>query len=85
VLTAPRISTPSKRRSLIFESSDKQIIDSVVTINPSNLAKANSGGTYCKMTIHPVPQPDLDKAIDEGDLEDELRVFERTRVDLVRI
>ena len=69
-----------------FRSSGRlQIVDSVVTVNPSYLAKASSAGTFCKMAIHPVARTELVAAAERGDEEQEHRVYERARVDLIRI
>jgi DNA polymerase alpha subunit B len=64
---------------------DLQIVDSVVTINPSYLAKSSTAGTFAKMTIHPSSRTELMSSVEQGDHEDEHRVYERARVDLIRI
>lgn len=70
---------------MFADLSNIQIVDSVVTINPSYLAKASSAGTFCKMAIHPMARPELVAAAEQDDEEQEHRVYERARVDLIRI
>lgn len=84
-----------------------QIVDSTVVINPSYLTRGQSGGTFVKLTIHPLPKEELEKLIsgsktsgggagsemdvdqeEEGDGGDEAvehRVWDRCRVDVIRI
>ncbi len=61
-----------------------QIVDSIVTVNPSYLSRASSAGTYAKLAIHPMARREVqDAARNEAQLEH--RVYERARVDIVRI
>lgn len=62
-----------------------QIVDSVVAINPSYLAKGNSAGTYCKMSIHPQNKERLARTGEAEEEEIEHEVYERARVDVLRI
>lgn len=62
-----------------------QIVDSVVAINPSYLAKGNSAGTYCKMSIHPQSKERLMRTGEGEEEEVEHEVYERARVDVLRI
>ncbi len=61
-----------------------QIVDSVVTLNPSYLAKSSTAGTYCKMAIHPQSRAELHDAV-QTDENQEHKAFERVRVDVIRI
>ncbi|KAF9918036.1 DNA-directed DNA polymerase alpha subunit pol12 [Lobosporangium transversale] len=76
---------PSKLKSFA------KITDNIIIVNPSQLSKGQSGGTYARLTIHPIPNAFLDDMLTLMD-EDEPqtmstyhRVYERCRVDLVRI
>ncbi|KAG0297133.1 DNA-directed DNA polymerase alpha subunit pol12 [Dissophora globulifera] len=66
-------------------------VDNVVVVNPNQLSKAQSGGTFARLTIHPITQSVLEDAVMMMDEEDEQsmstyhRVYERCRVDLVRV
>jgi hypothetical protein len=62
-----------------------QIVDSVVALNPSYLAKGNSAGTYCKMSIHPQNKERLSRTGEGEEEEVEHEVYERARVDVLRI
>jgi hypothetical protein len=62
----------------------RQIVDSVVTLNPSYLAKSSTAGTYCKMAIHPQSRAELHDALQTGE-DQEHKAFERVRVDVIRI
>ncbi|KAJ9107993.1 hypothetical protein QFC20_003679 [Naganishia adeliensis] len=62
-----------------------KIVDSVVAINPSYLAKGNSAGTYCKMSIHPQNKERLARTGEAEEEEIEHEVYERARVDVLRI
>ncbi|CAO3672856.1 unnamed protein product [Umbelopsis vinacea] len=56
-----------------------KIVDSVVCINPGYLSKKQSGGTFARATIHPL------KPISEGNVGVEAKIWERARVDLIKI
>ncbi|KAF9903629.1 DNA-directed DNA polymerase alpha subunit pol12 [Linnemannia zychae] len=68
-----------------------KIVDNVVVVNPNQLSKMQSGGTFAKLTIHPLPENALSDAVMMMDEDDEQtmstyhRVYERCRVDLVRV
>ncbi|KAF9431268.1 DNA-directed DNA polymerase alpha subunit pol12 [Podila epigama] len=79
---------------LIVPSKLKQFaktVDKVVVLNPHHLSKGLAGGMFAKMTIHPLSASELEDAslmMDEEE-EDSMtmhhRVYERCRVDLVRV
>ncbi|KAJ2960153.1 hypothetical protein NQZ79_g4508 [Umbelopsis isabellina] len=56
-----------------------KIVDSVVCINPGYLSKKQSGGTFARATIHPL------KPVGDGDVGTEAKIWERARVDLIKI
>ncbi|KAF9189903.1 DNA-directed DNA polymerase alpha subunit pol12 [Haplosporangium sp. Z 767] len=66
-------------------------IDNVITVNPNHLSKAHAGGTFARLTIHPISQSvlgDLTMMMDEEDAQSMStyhRVYDRCRVDLVRV
>ncbi|KAF9187848.1 DNA polymerase alpha subunit B [Haplosporangium sp. Z 11] len=66
-------------------------IDNVITVNPNHLSKAHAGGTFARLTIHPISQSvlgDLAMMMDEEDAQSMStyhRVYDRCRVDLVRV
>ncbi|KAK3847764.1 MAG: DNA polymerase alpha/epsilon subunit B-domain-containing protein [Linnemannia gamsii] len=68
-----------------------KIVDNVVVVNPNQLSKMQTGGTFAKLTIHPLPENALSDAVMMMDEDDEQtmstyhRVYERCRVDLVRV
>lgn len=61
---------------------NKQVVDSVVVINPGTLSKRKGPGTYARLAIHPRSisneERDAGKAIGH-------HLFDRTRADIVRI
>jgi DNA polymerase alpha subunit B len=58
-----------------------QVIESVLVINPGTLSKRRAAGTYAQMTLHPR------KILDSEQNAKQLghKVFERARVDIIRI
>lgn len=56
-----------------------QIVDSVVCINPGYLSKKQSGGTFARATIHPL------QLSSDGSVGVEGKIWERARVDLIKI
>ncbi|KAG0278605.1 DNA-directed DNA polymerase alpha subunit pol12 [Linnemannia exigua] len=68
-----------------------KIVDNVVVVNPNQLSKMQAGGTFAKLTIHPLPENALSDAVMMMDEDDEQtmstyhRVYERCRVDIVRV
>ncbi|KAF9090803.1 DNA-directed DNA polymerase alpha subunit pol12 [Mortierella sp. AD031] len=68
-----------------------KIIDNVVVVNPNQLSKMQSGGTFARLTIHPMSENALSDAVMMMDEDDEQtmstyhRVYERCRVDLIRV
>ena len=71
----PRLTQPAKKF---------QVVESVVVINPGHLSKRRGAGTYARMTLHPPPPP---PAAADGAAAGVVghRVFERARVEIVRI
>ncbi|KAL4901591.1 hypothetical protein BDW74DRAFT_71361 [Aspergillus multicolor] len=58
-----------------------KVVDSILTINPGTLSKRRAAGTYAQMAIHP-----RDVADDEREQKNiSHKLYERTRVDIVRI
>lgn len=57
-------------------------MESVLVINPGFLSKRKAAGTYAKVTIHPASLTDEEKSSSKmvGH-----RLFERARVDIIRI
>jgi hypothetical protein len=68
----------------LARSALRQIVDSVVTVNPSYLAKSSTAGTYCKLAIHPQNRAELQDAAQAG-VEQEHKAFDRVRVDVMRV
>lgn len=69
-----------------------KVVDSAVMINPSSLTKKNQPGTFAKLTIYPIEKRQLEQAKQKMQMEDEdedpamdHRLYERCRVDLIRI
>ncbi|KAG0321875.1 DNA-directed DNA polymerase alpha subunit pol12 [Linnemannia gamsii] len=68
-----------------------KIVDNVIVVNPNQLSKMQSGGTFAKLTIHPMAEGALSDAVMMMDEDDEQtmstyhRVYERCRVDLIRV
>lgn len=60
----------------------QQVINSVLVLNPGTLSKRRGAGTYTAMNVHPRKVSD-----DERESGDAVAhsVFERARVDVVRI
>lgn len=59
-----------------------QVVESVVVINPGTLSKRKGAGTYTQMTVHPRKVTDEERA--EAKMVGH-KMFERTRVDVIRI
>lgn len=69
-----------------------KIVDSAVMVNPATMTRRNQPGTFAKMTIYPTPRRDLEEAANNMEVDDDdddksldHRVYERVRVDIVRI
>lgn len=63
-----------------------QVVDSVVVVNPGRLSQFSSGGTFAKLSIHPLDQARLvSSASKGGETLVEHEAFDRCRVDIVRI
>ena len=60
-----------------------QVVDSVLVLNPGSLSKKKAAGTYAQLTIHPRKVADKERAA-EGTMVGH-KVFERARVDVIRI
>lgn len=72
--------------------SSRQIVDSTIMLNPSFLTRGNAPGTYAKLTVHPLPRDELERRVgevgegaEEPDEPIEHRVWERCRVDVVKV
>jgi DNA polymerase alpha subunit B len=59
-----------------------QVVESVLVINPGFLSKRRGAGTYAKLTIHPATLTEEERTADKmvGH-----KLFERARVDIIRI
>lgn len=71
-----------------------KVVDSAVMVNPATMTRKNQPGTFAKMTIYPTPKHELEAAatnmkVDEDEDEDEKtlehQIYERIRVDVVKI
>ncbi|KAM0746375.1 DNA polymerase alpha, subunit B [Meredithblackwellia eburnea MCA 4105] len=65
-----------------------KIVDSTIMINPSFLTKGNSPGTFARLTIHPMEKDELERRVTDEEEPDEViehRVWDRCRVDIVKI
>ncbi|KAF9375802.1 DNA-directed DNA polymerase alpha subunit pol12 [Podila verticillata] len=79
---------------LIVPSRLKQFaktVDNVVVVNPHHLSKGQAGGMFATLTIHPLPESELEDAamMMDDEVEQSMTmhhfVFKRCRVDLVRV
>jgi DNA polymerase alpha subunit B len=59
-----------------------QVINSVLVLNPGTLSKRRGAGTYTALNVHPRRVADEERGSGEALAHS---VFERTRVDVVRI
>jgi len=59
----------------------KDVVGTVV-VNPTTLAKGNTGGAYASITIHPIKREELEG---DGEIEIEHKVAERARVVVQKI
>lgn len=72
--------------SVAHSRARSQIVDSTVMINPSYLTRGNNSGTFARLTIHPMDKGELEQlATQGGDEPIEHRVWERCRVDTIKI
>ena len=73
--------TPSKLQHMA-----KDVLGTLV-VNPGSLAKGSNGGTFAEMSIHPLSEGELRKAIAEGKEQEPIEhsVFARTSVNISRI
>lgn len=82
--------------SLLADTSKKlQVVDSTIMLNPSHLTKANGAGTFARLSVYPMERGELERRVDESltkglpelHTEDNIehRVWERCRVDIVKI
>ena len=69
-----------------------KVVDSTIIVNPGSLCRKNAAGTYTKLTIHPTPKAELQASGQamtvDGDSDtqaSEHRIYERCRVDIVRV
>ena len=78
-------------RLLFFECAmtqadlDVQVVDSTIMVNPSFLTRGESAGTFARFTVHPMDKGELQQRSGDGDEMVEHRVFERCRVDIVKV
>lgn len=71
---------------LTMKQSTEQIVDSTIMINPSYLTRGSSAGTFASLVIHPLSRDELERRVrEEEDEEIEHRMWERCRVDIVKI
>lgn len=78
------ISTPSYHpTNCSITSSPPQAVDNVVVINPGPLSKPKSSGTYARMMIFPYELSAEERQ--EPDTHLTHRVYDRARVDIIRI
>jgi DNA polymerase alpha subunit B len=70
---------PSKLTTMVRD------IYGTLVINGGQLTKGNSGGTYCEIVVHPLPEEELRDAIIDGKGPRPARVVARTRVDINKI
>lgn len=59
-----------------------QVVESVIVINPGTLAKRRAAGTYARVIIQPAAVSDAER---EKGYAVAHKLWERTRVDIVRI
>ncbi|SCV70905.1 BQ2448_3667 [Microbotryum intermedium] len=63
-----------------------RIVDSTIMINPSFLSRGNLPGTFARATVHPIDRDSLQQAVEQDeDAEIEHRLWERCRVDVIKI
>ncbi|KAK4056532.1 DNA-directed DNA polymerase alpha subunit pol12 [Microbotryomycetes sp. JL221] len=65
-----------------------RIVDSTVVVNPGFLMKGDTVGLFSKFTIHPIDEEELEQIVKSEDQDDQLmehRVYERCRVDLIKV
>ncbi len=62
-----------------------KIVDSIVAVNPGFLSKSANPGTFVKMAIHPMERGLLNRAREGGDADRAHKVYERARVEVLRI
>lgn len=70
-----------------------KLVDSTVFLNPSFAVRGSTPGTFARLTVHPLERDELERRVSEGDVDAggeadepiEHRVWERCRVDVVRI
>lgn len=58
-----------------------KIVEKSVCINPGQAAKRNSAGTFCKLTIHPIPATQI--PTEECDIPS--FIHQRMKAEIVRI
>lgn len=66
----------------VFVLTVLQVVESVIVINPGTLAKRRAAGTYARVIVQPAVVSDAER---EKGLAVAHRLWERTRVDIVRI
>lgn len=70
---------PSK---VLGANATTQVVESVIVINPGTLAKRRAAGTFARMIVQPavVSEAEREKGVAVAH-----KLWERTRVDIVRI
>ena len=78
-------------RLIILNKNISQVIESVVTINPGTISKRRGPGTYARITVLPPSIPKKNNGDDDqmdtsvaGEMFGH-RLYERARVDIVRV
>ena len=71
--------TPSKLATFA-----KQVLNNTIVVNPGELAKNTTGGTYAVIDVHPMKRETLEDGI-QADMEMNHAVQDRVRVDIKRI
>jgi DNA polymerase alpha subunit B len=62
----------------------KPVLDRTIVVNPGELTKNTSGGTYATIDVHPMKRETLEDAV-EADMEMLSGIQDRVRVDIKRI
>ena len=65
----------------------RQVLDTTIVVNPGELTKNVTGGTYAVIDVHPMKRETLENCLEEGDTMVEIGkgVQDRVRVDIKRI
>ena len=63
----------------------KRVLNKTIVVNPGELTKNTTGGTYAVLDVHPMTRERLEEEVQAGDGEMEHGVQDRVRVDIKRI